>query len=227
MSARPPQTDRLTLAGLGIVAVAAAGTSFAALSGLAQIAGWSREVSPALPLIIDVLAAVSTRAWLSSSAPATAKAFARRTALFSILLSMLGNVAFHLLSVGWLRPTVVLVIAVAMVPPVGLAATAHLVAVLRAEPAEQTDASMPEVPERVIPSILGPADEVPPVLEPSEARPARNGADDLLFPEARRLHERVLAEHGRAAGIARLASELHVGRARAARLRDALAATAA
>jgi hypothetical protein len=224
MSAAASRPDRLTLAGLSVVAVAAAGTSFTALSGLARLAGWSRDVSPALPIIIDVLAAVSTRAWLSGSAPAAAKQFARRAALFSILLSMLGNVAFHLLSAGWLRPTVVLVMAVAMVPPVGLAAAAHLVAVLRIEPAEQNEAGIPEVPETVIPSMPKTTDAAPTAPDSVELLPVRDGADDPLLPQARQLHERVLAEHGRAAGVARLAGELHVGRARAARLRDALAA---
>lgn len=85
---------------------------------------------------MDVLAAVSTRAWLSDSAPVGAKQFAKRSALLSVLVSMAGNVAFHLLESGDLRTSVVLVILVAMIPPIGLAAAAHLVAVLRsAEPA--------------------------------------------------------------------------------------------
>lgn len=159
--------DRMTLAGLGVVAVAAAVTSFDALDGLAGAAGWSREVRPALPLIVDVLAAVSTRAWLSGSAPGEARRFAKRAALFSIMLSMAGNVAFHLLAAGWLRPSVGLVIGVAMVPPVGLAASAHLVAVLRSAapaPVMETAAETAADPAPVSALVSGPASEPAPVV---------------------------------------------------------------
>ncbi len=139
-----PRTDRLTMAGLAVVAAAAAGTSFTALSGLARSAGWSPDVCPALPVVVDVLAAVSTRAWLSGSAPVEAKRFAKRSALLSVVVSMAGNIGFHLLQAGYLRASVVLVILVAMIPPIGLAAAAHLVAVLRsAEPTEEV--SVPAV----------------------------------------------------------------------------------
>jgi DNA-binding transcriptional ArsR family regulator len=131
-TADAPRTrrDPLTLAGLGIVALAAAATSFSTLAELAHDAGWSRIVSPALPVIVDVLAAVSTRAWLSG--PAGVRPLARRTAVLAIVVSVLGNAAAHLIAAGLLRPGIALVITVAMTPPIALGVVAHLAASLSA-----------------------------------------------------------------------------------------------
>jgi hypothetical protein len=109
-------------------------------------------------VIVDTLAAVSTRAWLSGPTADEAKQFAKRAALASITVSMLGNTLYHLILSGALRPSVALVIGVAMIPPLGLAAAAHLVAVLRsAEPATapQTDTAPTVAP---MPSDAVPAD---------------------------------------------------------------------
>jgi HTH domain len=143
--------DRLTLTGLGVVAIAAAGTSFDALDGLAGLAGWSHDVRPALPVIVDTLAAVATRAWLSGSTALEAKRFAKRAALASIMVSMVGNTLFHLIASGALHPSVGLVIGVAMIPPLGLATAAHLVAVLRVEePAAAPEPEAQPLPEPVL-----------------------------------------------------------------------------
>ena len=160
MTNRP---DRLTLAGLGVVALAATGTSFDALAGLAGLAGWSHDVRPALPVIVDTLAAVATRAWLSRSTAADAKRFAKRAALTSIMVSMIGNTLYHLIVSGALHPSVSLVIGVAMIPPLGLACAAHLVAVLRVvEPVGAAESAATET--TVIPERTPSPDAAPPLL---------------------------------------------------------------
>lgn len=85
---------------------------------------------PGAAAIIDVLAAVSTRAWLAG--PPAVRALVRRTALASILVSVLGNAAAHLIAAGLIRPGIALVIAVAMAPPLALGVVAHLAASLSA-----------------------------------------------------------------------------------------------
>jgi DNA-binding transcriptional ArsR family regulator len=122
----PTRRDPLTLAGLAVVALAAAATSFTTLADLARDAGWSSHV--------DVMAMVSTRAWLSG--PAGVRALARRTALLCIASSVAGNAVAHLINAGVMHSSVWLVILVAMVPPVGLGVVAHLAAALAAAPAE-------------------------------------------------------------------------------------------
>ena len=175
MTTRP---DRLTLAGLGIVAIAAAGTSFDALAGLAGLAGWARDVRPALPIIVDVLAAVSTRAWLSGTTAEEAKGFAKRAALASIAVSMIGNTLYHLIVSGALHPSVALVIGVAMVPPLGLAAAAHLVSVLRIE----QSAGAPEPGAQLLPELA----ESPALPEPVSVAvvPAQRVADTDVIADA-------------------------------------------
>ena len=116
---------------------------------------------PALPMIIDVLAAVSTRAWLSG--PGTVRPLARRTAVLSIFVSVLGNAAAHLIAAGLVRPGIALVITVAMTPPLALGVVAHLAASLPAA-APQT------APETVL--EVSPASGVADVIEPAQTAAA-------------------------------------------------------
>lgn len=179
-----PRRDWLTLAGLGIVALAAAATSFSTLADLARDAGWSRDVSVALPVIIDVMAMVSTRAWLSG--PAAVRSLARRTALLCICSSVAGNAVAHLINAGVMQSSVWLVILVAMVPPVGLGVVAHLAAALAAAPAEPAVALAVEAAERVSPALgeLAAPEELPqpasaPLL-PAPSVPAPDTEPDVI-----------------------------------------------
>jgi DNA-binding transcriptional ArsR family regulator len=204
-SVTPPTTqarrDPLTLAGLGIVALAAAATSFSTLAELARDAGWSRIVSPALPVIVDVLAAVSTRAWLSG--PASVRPLARRTAVLAIVVSVLGNAAAHLIAAGLLRPGIGLVITVAMTPPIALGVVAHLAASLSvAAPrtAPQTQAESAAAP--VVASVPVPVAAAGPVLTAARADTTPDTSTDTetaVRPPARRADT--------AARVARLAAK--------------------
>jgi hypothetical protein len=73
---------------------------------------------------------VACRVWLSAKAPGPARVFAKRTALATVAVSIVGNAAGHLAATGHLSQGLVLVVLVGAVPPAGLAAAIHL-AVLR------------------------------------------------------------------------------------------------
>lgn len=202
---RPVRLDRLTLAGLAVVAAAAAWTSFGALSGLAAMAGWSGDVRFALPVIVDTLAAVCTRAWLGTTTASHARRFARQAALVSVAVSMMGNTLYHLIVSGWLHPSVALVVGVAMVPPVGLATAAHLVAVLRPDsdplPTAEEAAVVEAVAEVRTPVSVpvAPVAAAPPATVTSPSVPA--GLKPLTAAQKLKLDliEQFIALHGESA----------------------------
>lgn len=90
--------------GLFVSAVSAAVSSFAGLHALALDTGWPPWAAPLFPLTVDCYAMTSVRVWLSrSTGTERARRFARANAFGAILLSVLGNGAWHLIRQGWWR----------------------------------------------------------------------------------------------------------------------------
>lgn len=135
--------DVPTLLGIGVVAVAAAVLSFASLQDLAERAGYAAGLAALLPIAIDAQAVVATRAWLATATPPSARRYARLLALTAVGLSVLGNAGEHAMAAARAPTPWWVVVLIASVPPIALAATAHLGALLstrssRVEPIETT-----------------------------------------------------------------------------------------
>lgn len=227
--------DPLVFAGLTVVTLAAAIGSFGALRGTALLAGWSRDMSPLLPVTVDATAAVASRVWLSpDTASDKARRFARAVALGSVGVSLLGNGVYHLAQAGYLRPGVWLVIAAGGISPLALAVVAHL-AVLRGAVPAPSGVAAPAVPAAPEPGV--PAAQPVPVTAEERATAPRKprtrtrttpAADepswDALVTAAREVDARARQATGRPAGVGKLRAELRVGQSRAQQLRDHLKA---
>lgn len=122
--------DVPTLAGIAVVAVAAAVLSFASLQALAQRAGYAPGLAALLPIAIDAQAVVATRAWLSWGTLPPARRYARLLALTAVALSVIGNAGEHAMAAAAVLTPWWVVVLVSAVPPIALAATAHLGALL-------------------------------------------------------------------------------------------------
>ena len=122
--------DAWTLLGVGVVALAAAVLSFSSLQALAVRAGYSPALAALLPLSIDAQAGVATRAWLARSTGDRARTYARALALSAVALSVSGNAGEHAMAAAHAVTPWWVVVAIASVPPVALAACAHLAALL-------------------------------------------------------------------------------------------------
>lgn len=249
-----PRRDPLVILGLAVVALSAVATSFSALTGLADDAGWSRHVAFTLPLIVDTLGTVGTKVWLAG--PTAIRPLARRVAVLAIICSVSGNIAYHLVVAGLLHPSVWLVVIIGAVPPVGLGLVGHLAAALATAPAagaaEPVSAPLAELavtpaPADAVPvsepgseplpapGIAAPADMPEPPARPAPAAKPRKipsaiaGGDswDQLIDRAAQVNAVSLDATGRPAGIAKLTKELKIGQPKARALRDALAASPA
>ncbi|GAA5128900.1 DUF2637 domain-containing protein [Haloechinothrix salitolerans] len=137
--------DAWTLLGVGVVALAAAVLSFSSLQDLAERAGYTPKLAALLPLAIDAQAVVATRAWLATNTPVRARGYARTLALAAVAGSVAGNAGQHAMAAAHAVTPWWVVVAIASVPPVALAATAHLAALLATHrPADEHTARAPE-----------------------------------------------------------------------------------
>lgn len=130
--------DAWTLLGIGVVAISAAVLSFASLQDLAERAGYTRELAALLPVAIDAQAVVATRAWLATATPRAARRYARTLALTAVGLSVVGNAGQHAMQAAGTATPWQVVVLIAAVPPIALAATAHLAALLATQPIGRT-----------------------------------------------------------------------------------------
>ena len=152
-----------------------------------------------LPVGVEAYGAYALGAWLSPGTPPRVRAFAMWSAIGSLLLGMLGQVAYHLLAAaGYQRAPWPVIVAVSGVPVVTLGFAAALTHLLHA-PAAEPEPGRPAVPE--------PGGEVP---EPDETAAAAEAmfAADLLA--------------GRVPGIRAIKAGLSVGQARAREVREYL-----
>jgi hypothetical protein len=176
--------------GLGIAALSAAFSSFDGLKSLAEAAHWSPYMAPLFALCIDAYALTAIRVWLTRSSSPRAARFARKNAAGAVLLSLLGNAAWHLIDAGLLGVTWLVVLGVGSVPPVILGLVTHL-AILRKQGGDLIPRDHEVVPEDDAP-VLKDHPEQPAVPEP---RP-RTVSEDELLAAARLANEEFQQRYG-------------------------------
>lgn len=116
--------------GLVLVGASAAILTFTTLRELAQACGFHGWLGWLLPISVDAAAAVATSVWLGGKDSPEAVRFARTWALTAAGVSLLGNATQHgLAAYGTPAPWWVAV-AVAVVPPLALVGTTHLMVLL-------------------------------------------------------------------------------------------------
>jgi hypothetical protein len=192
------ERDWWVLGGMTVTAISAAVSSFSGLRSLADATGWPGPLSPLLPLTVDAYAMTATRIWLS---PVTrskrAQRFARWNAIGAILLSLLGNAAWHLIAAGVLVMSWQIIVVVGAVPPAVLGLLSHL-AVLRGQDEE---------------------DGPPPMSTgQDEATTDEDGGGGRLLEAALAADATHRAEHGKAITRDELRIQLHVSTERATAL---------
>ena len=126
------------LAGVGVVGLSAAVPSLAGLTGLAADTGWSQWLAPLLPVSIDAAGIVASLVWLDPDMRAPVRTYARTVVMAALAASIAGNAGDHALTALHITAPLWLVLAVAAVPPIALAATAHLAALILHTPAVDT-----------------------------------------------------------------------------------------
>ncbi|MFC5997094.1 DUF2637 domain-containing protein [Pseudonocardia hispaniensis] len=141
-----PVIRRIPLYGLMvIVAVCAAVLSFSALRDLALLCGFTAELAPMLPIVVDAGAAAGSIIWLGRASPGGARSYGRALALILLSGSVGGNALGHGLAAYSARPHWLVVVAVSAIAPATLAALVHLaVLVGRASPAITEESVMPD-----------------------------------------------------------------------------------
>lgn len=206
MSAR---RDRVTDAGMFLVAAAAAVQSFAGQAGLARMAGFG-DLAWLLPVAVDVFAATMTRVWLYSPATAGTKRYARRNAIGAIVLAIAGNVVFHLEPAGTALLVVTIVLSAAAPALLGLMGQLHArlsadraaVEVVGGVGPDQPDIPRPEAEMSVI------SDE--PTADVTEPANHSNGASGSKRERMAAYYAAAEAE-GRAADVTGAELDRHIG----------------
>jgi Protein of unknown function (DUF2637) len=178
MAARAERPDRLTIAGMAVVAAAAVIASGDALADLADATGWGGRVKWLLPATVDFLAAVALRVWMDPTAPDAARRFARLFAWSAIATSIAGNAASHLIATGDLTVSWPLIVAVGAVPAAAIGAVAHLHA-LRTAPVpgrvRKARSAAVSAPQSVAPSATDSVDTPLPSAADVPRKPTNRG----------------------------------------------------
>ncbi|MGP3952635.1 DUF2637 domain-containing protein [Streptomyces sp. 7N604] len=160
--AEAPGRDWLLGAGMAVVGIAAAASSFAGLRDLALRTGWLHSLTWLLPLTVDAYAMTATRVWLAASTRnARARAWAKANAIGAIAVSVGGNAVDHAAAAKVIPITWPLIVAVSAIPPVVLGLLVHM-AHLRSQPATDTPEAVHNTPagrDGGSPATGTPADE--------------------------------------------------------------------
>lgn len=105
MSRRALNWPLLVIASPAAVAIWSGWVALGQLSGFGLVAplpgivgGFRLDTAVTLPVGVEAYAAYALGAWLAPGTPERARAFARRSAIGSLALGMLGQVAYHLLA---------------------------------------------------------------------------------------------------------------------------------
>jgi hypothetical protein len=198
--------------GLATVAVAAV-LSFATVRDLANVTGYPGRLGWLLPITIDAGATVSAVVWVGGRGSAGAVRYARVLSLAGAAMTIAANALGHGLAAAHVTPPWWLDAALGSIPPMVLAATAHLVALLTRAPEHNEDEQ-----ERDQPESGQPVEPVEPFAPPTLAAVTAE-ADDYeteLTERARRLVEQSPVRVGRR----RLAELLDVTEHQARQLLD-------
>jgi hypothetical protein len=130
---------------LTVVAAAAAVLSFASLTGLAGLCGFSERLAWLLPVTVDAGAGAGCLVWLGTDSPERARNFARSLTWTLLASSVAGNAVVHYLGAYHLQPPWWLVVAVSAVAPTVLGSVVHLgMLVGRAEAGQAPGADAPQ-----------------------------------------------------------------------------------
>jgi hypothetical protein len=153
-------TRHIVFAGTGLVGAAAATTSALSLYELAATCGIPEPYSAALPIALDVGAAVASLAWITETG--TVRTWARFVAVAALAGTVAGNGVQHAITAGLLPVSLLLVLLVGASIPAMLFAAVHLAALMmkpasrsigRKAPAAKTAASSrpasPPVPSEI------------------------------------------------------------------------------
>lgn len=119
-------TRQLVLAGAGLVGAATTATSAYSLYELAQACGIPGVLAAALPIALDVSAAVAALVWITEPDPL--RRWGRAIAIAALVGSLAGNGVQHAIASGLLAVSLPLVLVVGAAIPASLWATVHLAA---------------------------------------------------------------------------------------------------
>jgi hypothetical protein len=157
------------------------------------ITKWRLDTAMSLPIGVEAYGAFAMSAWLSPTTPENARRFAKWSALGSLALGMLGQVAYHLLSAAHqTRAPWPVVVVVACLPVITLGFGAALLHLLGGA---DTAAADEETTQETPLSQDGPDEEKEDERPPLKAAPALSGD---LVEQARTLDaEHRLANHGK------------------------------
>jgi hypothetical protein len=182
------------------------------------IVAWHLDTAITLPVGVEAYGAYALGAWLTPGVPDQARTFARRSAVGALVLGMLGQVVYHLLSAAYAtRAPWPVVVLVSCMPVVTLGFGAALTHLLRQNDAAIRPAGGSLLQQEAAPEVTA-ADVVPAVpgvyLNESGLHPAEAGpfAEELA--------------RGEVPTIRRIRSELHVGQSKAQEIRARLSALA-
>lgn len=172
---RTPESEEVIPLGLlvmlivgasAVAAVAMAASSFT-LAELGTAIGWTQWqgwLAWALPISVDLLAAVAGVAWLAKGVAPKARRLARTITLVAVATSVALNAVSHLVQSGTLKVAPWLVIAVSTVPPIVAAVGLHLVVTVARTARQQQSATRP-LPLLTEP-LTTPTVEAPAPMEP-------------------------------------------------------------
>lgn len=137
---------------------------FGLVQPLPGIVAWHLNTAITLPVGVESYGAYALGAWLTSGSSETARKFARRSAIGSLFLGVLGQVAYHLLAAAHatraLWPVVVLV---SCLPVVTLGFGAALTHLLRTPVGRIWSGGTEPLPIRDVASAVDPESESPQV----------------------------------------------------------------
>jgi hypothetical protein len=205
MTTTARERDGWVIVGMAVAAASAATASFTGLRGLALVAGWPERLAWLLPITIDAYAMTSARVWLAKAGGRRARRFAQSNANGAITASIVGNAAYHMISVGLLSVSWPIVVLVGAVPAAVLGLTAHLHALRTVDRGED--------------------EEAPTRGRTGDGRSTKARTEDELMAAARAADAKYRAEHdGRPITRDALRSALHIAGPKATELRRRLAA---
>ena len=209
------------------------------LPGIAD--GFQVNTAITLPVGVEAYGAYALRAWLTPGTSETARRFARCSAIGSLVLGMLGQVVYHLLSAAHAaRAPWPIVVLVSCLPVVTLGFGAALNHLLHDAAEEDMAGGVPvaeviyPVPEAVAQAVAatvpGPVAEAVPDTPPTpDARQTVARARRRPVDHARKA-ERKYAGHvadGRVPSLRNVMADLHLGQDKAREVRAHLASLAA
>ena len=182
-----------------------------------------------LPVGVEAYSAYALRAWLTPGTSELARRFARRSAIGSLALGMLGQVVYHLLSAAHAtRAPWPVVVLVSCLPVVTLGFGASLTHLLHAADDVPGRVSIPVIDEAagtVVPTVPDPVPTTPdaPEVERTVARRARRRPVD----HARKAERRYAADlaDGQVPSLRAVMRDLGLGQPKA-EVRDHLASLA-